>query len=50
MIRFIPVLNPSQYRAVWVSLGAIGFAAIVTAFLFAAYGSSLFTDGFWARL
>jgi general nucleoside transport system permease protein len=40
VIRFIPVLNPSQYRAAYVSLGAIGFAAIVTAFLFAAYGSN----------
>jgi general nucleoside transport system permease protein len=40
MIRFIPILNPNRFRAAWVSLGAILCAAIVTGFLFAAYGSN----------
>ncbi len=40
MIRFVADPSPSPYRAVWVSLSAILFAALVAGGLFAAYGSN----------
>ncbi len=40
MIRLVPEANPSPYRTIWVSLGAILFAAIIAGGLFAAYGSN----------
>ncbi len=39
-MRFIADPNPSRYKTAWVSLSAILLAAVLTGFVFAAYGSN----------
>lgn len=40
MIRLVPEPNPSRYRALWVTLGAIGVAFVIAGVVFSAYGVS----------
>lgn len=40
MLRLVPEPNPSRFRALWVSLGAIGLALLICGGVFAFYGVS----------
>lgn len=40
MIRLVPEPNPSRYRALWVTLGAVGVAFVIAGVVFSAYGVS----------
>ncbi|ADH63670.1 MAG: ABC transporter permease [Deinococcota bacterium] len=40
MIALVPEPNPSRYRALWVTLGAVGVAFVIAGVVFSAYGVS----------